>query len=221
MRTAIIILLFAASASGGTTIERILPMPTEHVWYLQALNQDPNAAPYLGDYLNEYYPQHKITEIIHTDLRRGNDPNRYEPWFNLVPWQRYKRQIERGLLAFLYVDTNAYPEWYGDSYVIGIGYRETYEPGRIPELWRQVWIIDQYGTVQLTWFRGCCGTLAAPHNCEYGIEYMITWAITPDFWWFASWWLRDCEWPGWCGGCDLDFDGVVDLRDLGILQEAR
>ena len=222
MRTAIIILLFATIASGGTTIERILPMPTEHVWYLQALNQEPNSAPYIGDYVSlAWRPLHHELHIQHTSFPRFNDPNRHEEYFLAPQWARLKFHIDyERTPGLLFVDTNRQPEYYGDSFVWFFGYRETRVPGRIPELWRQVWIIDQYGNTRLVYFRGCCGNKQIPHNCEYGIEYMLTWAITPEFWWFASWWLRDCEWPGWCGRCDLNFDGAVDLRDLAILQLA-
>ncbi len=36
---------------------------------------------------------------------------------------------------------------------------------------------------------------------------------------FLSYWLdTDCSEPGWCGGYDIDGDGVVDLKDFAMLE---
>jgi hypothetical protein len=41
-----------------------------------------------------------------------------------------------------------------------------------------------------------------------------------DFSYFANNWLRyDCEGPQWCGGTDLNQNGLVDLFDLYIIVE--
>ena len=214
MRTAIIILLLAASASGGTTIERILPMPIDLLPVVEAWNYDPNLP--LFDIIQEdYYPGLYIYQVIHTDVRRNNDPNRHELYYHQAPWEDYTKHIDNGLPAIFYIA--AYQSWYGNLWVVADGYAVDYEVTRIPQVVRLAWIWLN-GKHVLIYFRGACGNESAPHPCENGIAVILTWKTIPRYWHFARHWLRDCEWPGWCGRCDLNFDGIVDARDLAILQ---
>ena len=218
MRTAIILLLFAASASGGTTIERILPVPIDMIPIVEALNDDPNL-PLCEIIQADGYPHHRFVHVTLTDVKRNNDPNRHELYYHQAAWDEYILQVGRGVPAAFNIA--AYQSWYGNLWVVADGYEVDYEPSRYPQTVRYAWIWLDGEHVRI-YFRGACGNEAAPHPCENGIAVILTWKTIPRYWHFARHWLgRDCEWPVWCGRCDLDFDGVVDLRDLGILQEAR
>jgi hypothetical protein len=44
--------------------------------------------------------------------------------------------------------------------------------------------------------------------------------MSRDFGMLAERWLQqDCNIPGWCGGADMDFSGIVDAWDLGLFSD--
>ena len=60
---------------------------------------------------------------------------------------------------------------------IGYGYVEDYEPLRVPPVQRYAIIWSPVRDYETVYFRGCCGCDSAPHPCDGGQVFWLTWEM--------------------------------------------